>query len=58
LNLAATLEIAQTSGLSVIASGGASSAADVLAVRQAGLAGVIVGRALYEGTLSLSEVLC
>lgn len=57
LNLTATSELALRSGLSVIASGGVSSAADVQAVRQAGLPGVIVGRALYEGTVNLEEVL-
>jgi len=35
----------------VIASGGVRTAADVLAARDAGLAGAIVGRALYEGTI-------
>ena len=57
LNLPATVELAEQSGLAVIASGGVSSAQDIHAVRAAGLAGVIVGRALYEGTVDLSEVL-
>jgi phosphoribosylformimino-5-aminoimidazole carboxamide ribonucleotide (ProFAR) isomerase len=30
---------------------------DVIAAREAGLAGVIIGRALYEGTIDLKEVL-
>lgn len=51
LNLDATLELSRASGLAVIASGGVASLDDVAAVRQAGLAGVIVGRALYEGTI-------
>lgn len=38
---------------SVIASGGISSAADVGLVRRAGAAGVILGRALYEGRVSI-----
>mgnify|MGYP000483549720 CR=1 FL=1 len=52
LNLPATVELARASGLRVIASGGVSSLADVDAARAAGLAGVIVGRALYEGSIN------
>lgn len=56
LNLPATLALAQASGLQVIASGGVSSLADILKTKAAGLAGVIVGRALYEGTLTPEEI--
>ena len=49
LNLPATIELAQSSGLQVIASGGVRDWADINGSRQGGLAGVIVGRALYEG---------
>jgi phosphoribosylformimino-5-aminoimidazole carboxamide ribotide isomerase len=43
---------------SVIASGGVSSAADVRALRSLGgnLAGCIVGKALYEGAVTLAEL--
>lgn len=47
----------QALGASVIASGGVGALADIRAVSQAGLAGVIVGRALYEGTFSLEDAL-
>ncbi|MCA1899406.1 MAG: 1-(5-phosphoribosyl)-5-[(5-phosphoribosylamino)methylideneamino]imidazole-4-carboxamide isomerase [Chloroflexi bacterium] len=57
VNLAAARELAETSGLEVIASGGAHTLADVRAVKEAGLAGVIVGRALYEETIDLREAL-
>ena len=40
---------------SVIASGGISSADDVGLVRRAGAAGVVLGRALYEGRVSIRE---
>ncbi|MDK2981502.1 MAG: phosphoribosylformimino-5-aminoimidazole carboxamide ribotide isomerase [Chloroflexota bacterium] len=53
----ATQELARESGLDVIASGGTAALEDVAAVRQAGLAGVIVGRALYEGNFTLKEAL-
>ncbi|GAP07234.1 MAG TPA: 1-(5-phosphoribosyl)-5-[(5-phosphoribosylamino)methylideneamino]imidazole-4-carboxamide isomerase [Anaerolinea thermolimosa] len=56
LNLQATCQIARESGLAVVASGGISSAGEVQAVRQANLAGVIIGRALYEGAIRLEEV--
>jgi phosphoribosylformimino-5-aminoimidazole carboxamide ribotide isomerase len=51
INLRATLELAKSSQLSVIASGGVSAIDDIHQARDAGLAGVIVGRALYEGSI-------
>jgi phosphoribosylformimino-5-aminoimidazole carboxamide ribotide isomerase len=44
-------------GAAVIASGGVASLGDIRAVRAAGLAGAIVGRALYEGRFQLPEAL-
>ncbi len=44
-------------GLDVIASGGVASLADLERVRDAGLAGAIVGRALHEGHFTLVEAL-
>ena len=41
----------------VIASGGVSSPADIGAVRALGCAGAILGRALYEGRLSLRDAI-
>jgi phosphoribosylformimino-5-aminoimidazole carboxamide ribotide isomerase len=41
----------------IVASGGIASAFDIAAVRAVGCAGAIVGRALYEGRLSLEEAL-
>src|SRR5215204_6056151 len=55
LNIPSTRELAEVSGLDVIASGGVHTVDDVIAAKRAGLAGVIVGRALYEGTLDLKE---
>ena len=57
VNLPATTRLAAASGLQVIASGGVASAEDVRSVRAAGLAGVIIGRALYEGKIQLRELL-
>jgi phosphoribosylformimino-5-aminoimidazole carboxamide ribotide isomerase len=44
-------------GARVIVSGGVASAEDIRGALASGLAGVIVGRALYEGRLTLSEAL-
>jgi phosphoribosylformimino-5-aminoimidazole carboxamide ribotide isomerase len=44
-------------GARVIVSGGVASAGDIRDAGASGLAGVIVGRALYEGHLTLSEAL-
>ncbi|MBA3530811.1 MAG: 1-(5-phosphoribosyl)-5-[(5-phosphoribosylamino)methylideneamino]imidazole-4-carboxamide isomerase [Ardenticatenales bacterium] len=60
INIAATGELAQQSGLKVIASGGVGSLDDILQVRWLepyGIEGVIVGRALYEETFTLQEAL-
>jgi phosphoribosylformimino-5-aminoimidazole carboxamide ribotide isomerase len=42
-------------GVQVVASGGVASLADVERCKAAGLAGVIVGKALYEGRIALRE---
>src|SRR2546429_2901412 len=44
-------------GLDTIASGGVASLADLQTIRAAGLAGAVVGRALYEGRFTLVEAL-
>ena len=44
-------------GLEVVSSGGVSSLADLTAIRDAGLAGALVGRALHEGRFTLTEAL-
>lgn len=44
-------------GCDIIASGGVSSKEDVQALAQMNLYGAIVGKALYEGTLDLKELL-
>lgn len=55
LNIASTRELADASGLDVIASGGVHTLDDVLAARDANLSGAIIGRALYEGTIDLAD---
>jgi phosphoribosylformimino-5-aminoimidazole carboxamide ribotide isomerase len=57
LNIPSTRELAEVSGLDVIASGGVHTIDDVIAAKDAGLAGSIIGRALYDGTVDLKEAL-
>jgi phosphoribosylformimino-5-aminoimidazole carboxamide ribotide isomerase len=56
-NVAAMREMQQSTRLPVIASGGVTTADDVARLAAAGLAGCIIGRALYEGKLTLAEAL-
>ena len=51
-------EAARATSIPVIASGGVSSLADVAALREVpGVAGVITGKALYEGRFTVAEAL-
>ena len=57
-NIEATIELAKTVSIPVIASGGVSSMADLEALNKAGdglLEGVISGRALYDGRIDLGQ---
>ena len=57
-NVDSTCALARTGGLQVIASGGVSSMDDltsIAAVTSEGIEGAIIGKALYEGVINLSE---
>ena len=56
-NLEATAEVVQATCLPVIASGGVTTIQDVEHLKAAGVAGAIIGRALYEGKMTLEEAL-
>jgi phosphoribosylformimino-5-aminoimidazole carboxamide ribotide isomerase len=56
-NLAAMGEMRGATNLSVVASGGVTSASDVTALASLRMAGCIIGRALYEGNLKLADAL-
>lgn len=56
-NLAGTVELARQSGLQVIASGGFDRLEEIVEARSLGLAGVILGRSLYEGRILLQPAL-
>ncbi|MBF9026192.1 MULTISPECIES: 1-(5-phosphoribosyl)-5-[(5-phosphoribosylamino)methylideneamino]imidazole-4-carboxamide isomerase [unclassified Roseobacter] len=57
-NIEATEALARATTLPVIASGGVSSLADLIALRDTGvIAGAISGRALYDGAIDLAAAL-
>jgi phosphoribosylformimino-5-aminoimidazole carboxamide ribotide isomerase len=56
-NVEAMAQMQAAVDLPVIASGGVTSQADVARLAAAGMAGCIIGRALYEGTLTLGDAL-
>lgn len=58
-NIQATADLARAVSIPVIASGGVSSLADLIALRDCGvmLNGAISGRALYDGAIDLKEAL-
>ncbi len=57
VDAAGAARLAEEAGVEVVASGGVASLADVRACREAGLFGVIVGKALYEGRIDLAGAL-
>jgi len=60
VNVEAVRELAQRTGLCVIASGGVASLDDVRRLKEAeasGVEGVIIGQALYSGALELREAI-
>ena len=57
-NVAATEALARAVSVPVIASGGVSSMADLIRLRDTGvISGAISGRALYDGAIDLAEAL-
>ncbi len=60
VNVAATLAMAEATGIPVIASGGVSGIRDIerlIPLENRGVIGVIAGKALYTGALSLTEAI-
>ena len=60
VNVPATLQLAEKSGLAVIAYGGVKGMEDILALQpltKRGIEGVIIGKALYTGAISLADAL-
>lgn len=57
VNVPATVALAGSTSIPVIASGGVGSLADIEAVKAADLPGVIVGKALYDGRVEPKDAL-
>lgn len=56
VNIAATVKLAAAVSCPVFASGGIATIADVDLVREANLAGTIIGKAIYTGNITLAEL--
>ena len=56
-DVAQAAELARATGMDVMVSGGVDGLADLQRIEAAGLAGAIVGRAIYEGRFTLEEAL-
>jgi len=56
-NVAAMAEMQAAVNIPIVASGGVTTVDDVARLAAAGLAGCIIGRSLYEGTLSLADAI-
>ncbi len=56
-NLSAMAEMASAVSVPIVASGGVTTADDVARLASTGVAGCIIGRALYEGSLTLADAL-
>ena len=56
-NLEALRNLIASTEANVIASGGVGTIQDVEAIRATGASGVIIGRALYDGQVDLSEAI-
>lgn len=57
IDIEGTKQFADQTGLQVIASGGFSDLEEIQAIKNAGLQGVIIGKALYEGAIKLEDAL-
>lgn len=55
-NLEAITRLRQAVSLEIIASGGVSNLEDLLNLRKIGVEGAIVGKALYEGAVTLAAI--
>lgn len=56
-NVSATAEMQRSTRFPVIASGGVTTADDVSRLAESGVAGCIIGRALYEGSLTIAAAM-
>ena len=57
VNVDATAELAKNTGMKIIASGGMSCIEDIIKLMQKDVYGAILGRAIYNGNIDLSDAL-
>jgi phosphoribosylformimino-5-aminoimidazole carboxamide ribotide isomerase len=50
-------ELAKQTGLNIVVSGGVGTIGDIKAAKEAGMYGIIIGKALYEGSIDLTQAL-
>lgn len=56
-NIERTKQLVEAVNLPIVAAGGVTTVEDIKTLKAAGVAGAIVGRALYEGTITLTDAL-
>jgi phosphoribosylformimino-5-aminoimidazole carboxamide ribotide isomerase len=56
-DLALYSALVENSDMKIIAAGGIGSIEDVKALKELGLSGAVIGKALYDGSLDLKKVL-
>ena len=56
-NVERTQQLVEAVDLPVVAAGGVTTVEDIKTLKAAGVAGAIIGRALYEGTITLADAL-
>jgi phosphoribosylformimino-5-aminoimidazole carboxamide ribotide isomerase len=56
-NIERTQQLVEAVGLPIVAAGGVTTVEDIKTLKAAGVAGAIIGRALYEGTITLTDAL-
>jgi phosphoribosylformimino-5-aminoimidazole carboxamide ribotide isomerase len=57
LDVSSAISVQESTGLQVVGSGGVTNLEDVRRAYEARLAGVIIGRALYDGKILLHEAI-
>ncbi|MHC4372707.1 MAG: 1-(5-phosphoribosyl)-5-[(5-phosphoribosylamino)methylideneamino]imidazole-4-carboxamide isomerase [Planctomycetota bacterium] len=56
-NVERTKQLAEAVDLPIVAAGGVTTVEDIKILKSAGIAGAIIGRALYEGSITLTDAL-
>jgi len=56
-NLTRTEELVKAVGVPIVAAGGVTTIQDIKNLKKTGVSGVIIGRALYEGTLTIEKAI-